>query len=94
MLLFLLFVASSLISDYPHLFHLDSVTTATWLVSFDLIILSILHRTMAYASAIHNIIDPLWLKCLYYSFQSAVNMRTSIRFQHDTALYPLPRLIS
>jgi hypothetical protein len=37
-------------SDYLHLFLLDPVTTAIWLVSFDLIILNILYRTMAYIS--------------------------------------------
>jgi hypothetical protein len=45
-----------------HLFRLDPVTTAVWLVSFGLIILSILHRIMSYASSIHSNIDPLWQK--------------------------------
>jgi hypothetical protein len=30
------------------------ITTATWLVFFDLIILSILHQTMAYGSSVHD----------------------------------------
>jgi hypothetical protein len=48
--------------DYPHLFHLDPVTTAISLVSFDLIILSIHRQTMAHASSsVHNNLDsPLW----------------------------------
>jgi hypothetical protein len=33
-----------------YIFHLDPVTTAVWLAFFDLIILSILRRTMAYTS--------------------------------------------
>jgi hypothetical protein len=33
---------------------LDPVTTAIWLVSLGLIILSILHRTMAYVSSVHE----------------------------------------
>jgi hypothetical protein len=37
--------------DYHQLFRLDPVTTAIWLVSFGLLILSILHQTMAYASS-------------------------------------------
>jgi hypothetical protein len=43
---------------------LDPVTTAVWLVSFDLIISSINRRTMAYASSIHNNLDSLWMKIL------------------------------
>jgi hypothetical protein len=42
-----------------HLFCLDPVTTAVWLFSFDLIILSILRRTVTYASSIHNNLDCL-----------------------------------
>jgi hypothetical protein len=49
--------------DYPHLFHLDPVTTAVWLVSFGLTILSILHRTMAYASSIHDNLDRYYFEC-------------------------------
>jgi hypothetical protein len=45
----------------PHLFYMDAVTTAIWLVSFDLIILSVLSLTMAYASSYHNNLD-FWLK--------------------------------
>jgi hypothetical protein len=37
-------------------FHL-----AVGLVSFDIIILSILHRGMTYATSIHNNLDSLWL---------------------------------
>jgi hypothetical protein len=51
--------------DYPHLFRLDAVTFASWLVSFDLII-STLRRTMAYASSFRNNVDSLWLKFWYY----------------------------
>jgi hypothetical protein len=35
------------------------VTAAVWLVSFGLIILSILHQTIAYASSVHNNLDSL-----------------------------------
>jgi hypothetical protein len=49
-------------SDYSHLFPLDPVTTAVWLVSFHPIILSIFHLTVAYAPSIHNNLDSLWLK--------------------------------
>jgi hypothetical protein len=52
-------------SDYPPLFRLDPVTTAIWLVSFGLIILSILHWTMVYFSSVHNNLDSLWQKFLY-----------------------------
>jgi hypothetical protein len=41
---------------------LDPVATAIWLVSYGLIILSILRRTMAYASSVHNNLDSLWQK--------------------------------
>jgi hypothetical protein len=50
---------------YPHLFHFDPVTIAIWLESFDLIIFSTLHRTIAYASSIHNNLHSHWLKYLY-----------------------------
>jgi hypothetical protein len=42
-----------------YVFLLDPVTIEIWLVFFDLIILSILHRTMAYAPSIHNNLDSL-----------------------------------
>jgi hypothetical protein len=37
-----------------YLFGFDSATIAIWPASFDLIILSILHKTMAYAVSFHN----------------------------------------
>jgi hypothetical protein len=40
--------------EHPLLFRLDPVTTAIWLVSFCLINLSILRRTIASVSSIHN----------------------------------------
>jgi hypothetical protein len=43
----------------------NPVTTAIWLVFFGLIILSILHRTMDYASSVHSNLGSLWLKLLY-----------------------------
>jgi hypothetical protein len=43
-------------------FLLGLVTNAIWLLSFDLIILIALHRTMAYASSVHNNTDSVWLK--------------------------------
>jgi hypothetical protein len=61
-----------------HLFRLDPVTAAIWLVSFDLIILSILRRTTAYSSSIHNNLDSLWLKEQYHTSDLIV-FRTSYR---------------
>jgi hypothetical protein len=61
---------------------------------------------MVYASSVHNNLDSLWQKSdiLSNSFPSSINihysvlsfpkLRTYVRFQHDTAPYPLPRLIS
>jgi hypothetical protein len=49
-------------SDYAHLFCLNPGTTSIWLVSFDLVILSIINRTMAYVSSVHNNLDSLWQK--------------------------------
>jgi hypothetical protein len=37
-------------------------TTANWFDSFDLVILSILCRAMAYFSSIHVNLDSLWLR--------------------------------
>jgi hypothetical protein len=37
-------------SDYPHLFGLDPVTAAVWLVFFDLIVSNMLCEIMGYAS--------------------------------------------
>jgi hypothetical protein len=52
---------------YTRIFRLNAITTAVWLVSFDLIISSILVllRTMTYAWSIHNNVDSLRLKFLY-----------------------------
>jgi hypothetical protein len=44
---------------------LDPVATAIRLVFFGLIISSVLHGTMAYASSIHNNLGSLWHKFLY-----------------------------
>jgi hypothetical protein len=41
----------------PHLFNLDPIATAIQFLSFDLIILSILRRFMAYASSFQNNLD-------------------------------------
>jgi hypothetical protein len=46
-------------SDHPHLVDLDLVTSEIELVSLNLILLSILHRTMAYALPVQNNLDPL-----------------------------------
>jgi hypothetical protein len=53
-------------SDYTHSFDSDPVTVAMWLLSFDLIILNIVHQTMAYDASVHNT-DSLWLKCDIFS---------------------------
>jgi hypothetical protein len=71
---------------YPHLFHLDPVTTAIWLVSFGLIILSILRRTMAYASSVHNNLESLLSLLIITPASPFYKLRTCLRFQHDTAL--------
>jgi hypothetical protein len=92
-----------IISD--HLFCLDPVTTAVWLVFFDLIILSTLHWAMAYSSSVHNNLDSLWVifsrigsqALLMYTSVSSLSfpkLWTYLRFQHHTALYPLSCLIS
>jgi hypothetical protein len=44
-------------SCYPRAFHSYTLTTAIWIVSFDLVILSILHLTTAYDSSIRNNLD-------------------------------------
>jgi hypothetical protein len=49
-------------SEYHHLLCWDLVTTATRLVSVELIMFSILRQTMTYAPSIHNTLDSLWLK--------------------------------
>jgi hypothetical protein len=68
---------SYIVPDYPHLFSLDPVTAASWLSSFDLTVLNILHETMAYASSSHNTLDFLWLKLLYSNnFPSSSNIHT------------------
>jgi hypothetical protein len=84
MFLYLLFLASSLILSfryslflflkyYPHLFHLDPATTAIWLVFFDLIISSILRRSMVYASSIRNNPDSLTVQdCNFHAIYTAV----------------------
>jgi hypothetical protein len=47
-------------SDYAYLYRLDPLSTAIWLICFDLIILSIRLRTIAYDSSINNNIDSLF----------------------------------
>jgi hypothetical protein len=43
-------------SDYPHIFGVDPVTAAVWLVFFLLIVLIIFCRTMAYAARLSLVI--------------------------------------
>jgi hypothetical protein len=87
-------------SDYLHSFPLDPVTTGIWLVSFDLIIISILRPSMAhaYGSSIRNKIESHWLKCLYSVTVSQalvwVISTSASKSQHTAAFYPIPRLIS
>jgi hypothetical protein len=55
-------------SDYPHLFHLDPVTTAVWPASLYLIILDILCQTTTYASSINNhllFLPQIFILCLF-----------------------------
>jgi uncharacterized membrane protein len=76
-------------SYYPHLFHLDPVTTAILVVSFDLIILSILHQTMAYASSNHNSLDPIMVKFFYFSLivsQALLNFTSAPKSSKDANL--------
>jgi hypothetical protein len=53
-------------SGYTHSFDLDPVAVAIWLVFFDLIILNIVHQTMAYDASVHST-NSLWLKCDIFS---------------------------
>jgi hypothetical protein len=48
------------------LFRLDPVTIAIWLASANLINLCIFRRTMSYVTSVHNNLDSLWLKFLYF----------------------------
>jgi hypothetical protein len=73
--------------------------------SFDQIILSIPRRTMAYASSIHNNLETFGRNLIFSLVVSQAllisphrlhqpKLQTYFKFQHDTSLYPLPRLIS
>jgi hypothetical protein len=64
-------------SDYPHLFRLDPVTTAIWLLSFDLKILIILNRTMVYASSIYSNLYSLCLKLFSIAKKKKLEMPKS-----------------
>jgi hypothetical protein len=46
-------------SDYPLVFGLEPVTIAIWLVSFDLSVLGILLRTVAFGASVRNNLDSL-----------------------------------
>lgn len=52
-------------SDYLHLFGMDPVTTAIRLVSFDVNVLNILRRNMAYAASVRNNLWPSSVEILY-----------------------------
>jgi hypothetical protein len=78
-------------TDYPHLFHLDPVNTAIWFISFILIILNILLRTMSCASSIHN-------NLYSNTFPSSVNIHFVVHVlqscEADTDIYHLAILKS
>jgi hypothetical protein len=78
-------------SDYLHIFPLDPVTIAVWLVSFHLIILNIPRQTTAYASSIRN--NPhsfCWnLDILCNSFPTSINIREPLKFSKAANLFEI-----
>jgi hypothetical protein len=67
---------------------LDPVTTTIWLVSFDLIILSILHRTMGYVSSVHDNLDSHYI--LSNSFPNSINFDWHGRIFAPRRCQPVP----
>jgi hypothetical protein len=58
-------LSASSTSYVVQIIHLQPVDTALLLASFDLIILSISHQTIAYSSLFLNNLHPLNVKFLY-----------------------------
>jgi hypothetical protein len=77
---------------------LDPVTSAVYIVSLDVKILSILHQTTAYASRPYLvemfilIVSPSAINI--HSESKSLEAANLLRPQHDTFLYPIPRLTS
>jgi hypothetical protein len=73
-------------------FRLDPVSAASWLVSFDVVVLSILRRYVACASSVRDGLDSLRLKfsCFLYISQSEASnygpQKYSVRPQGDTRI--------
>jgi hypothetical protein len=90
--------------DYPHLFRLEPVTTAIWLVSYDL---NSEHPSSNHGLCFNSLCPRLFLPEIFIlppidyqdllTFTSSSNffkMGTYLRHEHDTALYALPRSVS
>jgi hypothetical protein len=74
---------------------LDVVTTAIWFVYFDLIILTVLRRIMAFASSNPNNLDSLWQKSVSLeskSFEAAsfCFLELNLFYIGNLCIYSLP----